>query len=70
MMYENNKAENQTVFSSLCLYIDFKEKQLCFFLVFLLITSQFYSMIINSFHCKQSYFMYGKFKHIQVCPSA
>lgn len=68
-MYENNVAENQIVLSSLCLYIDFKEKQQFVFLAFLLITSQFYSMIITLFHCKQSYFIQGKFKHIQISPN-
>lgn len=68
-MYENNMAENQTVSSSLCLYIDFKEKRQFVFLAFLLITSQFYSMIMTLFHCKQSNFIYGKVKHTQTAPN-
>lgn len=57
-MYENNMAENQTLLSSLCLCIDFKEKQQFVFLAYLLITSQFYSMIISLYHCKQLFYVW------------
>lgn len=66
-MYKNNVAGNQTVPSSLCFHIDFKEKQQeVFFLIFLLINCQFSLMIKTLLHCKQGWFMYGKFKPMEI----
>jgi len=66
-MYKNNTVENQTVSSFLWFHTDFKEKQQQFtFLVFLLINSQFSLTIRALLHCKQGWFIYGKFKLMEI----